>query len=64
MEGVTSEKYKFPLFYANLFHKIKYYIQNLRCFITVLLHTHIQALLDFPPKFFFMIDYDRKFYAD
>ena len=35
-EGVMSQKYKFPLFL-----KIKYYIQNLRCLITILFYKYL-----------------------
>ena len=35
-----SQNYNFPLFYADFFHKIKYYIQNLRCLITILLQKY------------------------
>ena len=35
------QKYKFPLFYADMFYKIKYYIQNLTCLITILLYRYL-----------------------
>ena len=36
-----SQKHKFPLFYTDFFHKLKYYIQNLKCLITILLHKYL-----------------------
>ena len=40
----VSHKHNFPHFYADLFHKIKYYIQNLRCSITILPHKYLHIL--------------------
>ena len=42
-EGYMSQKYKFPLFYADFLHIIKYYIQNIRCLITILLYKYLHV---------------------